>query len=525
MRFDRLPAVTILIGLLAVVMLVPMVHAIGESDWRSARSFLYAAIFSMFVAGVFSQLLNPMGAALPARRDIFRLILAWTCLPALAAIPVAMITPALGAGGAYFEMVAAMTTTGGTAYGPLMEVPPTIHLWRGLVGWYGGLITLIAAYVIMAPRRLGGFEVSLSSHSELMDGRPVDLHIGAGDVHARLFRALRVILPAYLGATFLIMVLFASLDRPGVAAAVHAMSVMSTSGISPYRGGMGELGNYWIEAVAVVFMIAAATRLLYARASQTGREFNWREDPELRLLLALVLIVTATLFLRHWVGVLTISGGAGEASGFEALWGAFFTAVSYITTTGFESHAWTTARNWSGHDNPALVLLALCAVGGGAATTAGGIKLIRAYALIRHGLRELERIAQPHSVAGAGQQQRGLRREGAFIAWAFMMLFIVSVLILVLALTVSGLSFDRALVAATAAISNTGPAMVMVFDEGGGFDKMNAASRAVLIAGMILGRIETLALIALLNPDSWGRFSIRTKNAGKIATDSPDSYP
>ena len=521
----RLPTLSLLILVLAALMCAPIIHAVTESDWRSARSFLYAVLVSLFCAGISAQLLNPMDANLPARREIFRLLLSWSFLPVLAAIPLTMVTPTIGVGGAYFEMVAAMTTTGGTVYGPLVEVPRAVHLWRGLVGWYGGLLTLIAAYVVLAPRRLGGFEVTLSMRRELMTSRPVDLSLRPAALPSRLSRALRVILPIYVGLTLLAGLLFSALDTPGLVSAVHAMSLVSTSGISPLREGIAALGNPWIEVLALGVMVLAASRLLYARASQTGHIVGWRDDPELRLMVILVLLVTATLFLRHWLGVLTIDGELGEADGFAAFWGALFTSVSYITTTGFQSFAWESARDWSGHDNPGLVLLALCAVGGGAATTAGGIKLIRAYAMIRHGMRELERIAQPHGIVGAGGRLRGLRREGAFIAWAFMMLFMVTLLAIVLALTLTGMSFHHALAAAVAALSNTGPALAMVSDTGDGFEVLGPWARSVLVVAMILGRVETLAVIALLNPDSWGRFSIRTKNSGKSSAESPQSQP
>ncbi|HAG25807.1 MAG TPA: hypothetical protein DCK86_03150, partial [Rhodobacter sp.] len=39
------------------------------------------------------------------------------------------------------------------------------------------------------------------------------------------------------------------------------------------------------------------------------------------------------------------------------------------------------AQAWSGLDNPSLILIALAVMGGGVATTAGGIKLLRAAAL------------------------------------------------------------------------------------------------------------------------------------------------
>ena len=42
--------------------------------------------------------------------------------------------------GAWFEMIAAFTTTGGTAYAEPDRVPASVHLWRGMVAWFGGLV-------------------------------------------------------------------------------------------------------------------------------------------------------------------------------------------------------------------------------------------------------------------------------------------------------------------------------------------------------------------------------------------------
>ena len=45
-------------------------------------------------------------------------------------------------------------------------------------------------------------------------------------------------------------------------------------------------------------------------------------------------------------------------------------------------------------------------MGGGIATTAGGVKLLRLYALYRHGLREMDKLIHPtqRRAAGAGRR-------------------------------------------------------------------------------------------------------------------------
>lgn len=517
---SRVPVIALLIGVLALAMLVPAIQAATEAEWRAARGFLYSSIFCLFVAAGLAVLLPPMGPREQARRELATLLLAWLLLPCFAALPLILVTPWIGTGGAWFEMVAALTTTGGSVFRDPELVPPAIHLWRGMAGWFGGLLTLLAAYAILAPRRLGGFEV-MSAAEMAGEGRAVDLRLPSAPFENRLNRALRTIMPVYLAMTAVLALLFNALAEPGLVSAVHAMSIVSTSGISPVAGGLGAARNFWVEAAAAIFMVLAATRLFYSRASQVGRRTTWRTDPELRLMGILVLLATLALFLRHWVGAFEQQAPGGVLNGIEALWGAAFTSLSFLTTTGFESAAWYTARDWSGHANPGMILLALCAIGGGAATTAGGIKLIRAYAMIRHGTRELERIAVPHSVAGAGLGSRGLRREGAMIAWAFMMLFSLAFVATLLLLTLSGMDFAQALIAATAALSNTGPAYAMVAEEQGGFARLDIVQQLILAAAMLLGRIETLAAIVLLHPDSWARFVSRGKRTGKDAVESP----
>src|SRR5690606_33215929 len=137
--------------------------------------------------------------------------------------------PRIGVLGAWFEMVAAFTTTAGTVYRDALLVPDSVHLWRGLVGWFGGLLTLLSAYAVLAPRRLGGFEV-MSAAELAAEGRAVDLRLPAAPFDSRLNRALRTIVPVYTAMTATLALLFNALAEPGLVATVHAMSIVSTSG-------------------------------------------------------------------------------------------------------------------------------------------------------------------------------------------------------------------------------------------------------------------------------------------------------
>ncbi|MEM9060204.1 MAG: potassium transporter TrkG [Pseudomonadota bacterium] len=517
---DRVPVISILIGLLGIAMLVPCIQAATVGEWRSGRGFLYPALATILAALSLAVLLRPMRRRETPQHELLTLLLAWILLPIFAAVPLVLLTPSIGLVGAWFEMMAAFTTTGGTIYPRADAVPHAVHLWRGLVGWMGGLLTLVAAFVILAPRRLGGFEVMAAARG-VSGPRAIDLRIADVSIQVRVTRAIRTILPYYLAATGLLAIAFNAFDKPGLVSAVHAMSIVSTSGITPLPEGFAAGRSFPSELVAFLFLVLAATRLAYAGATRTGGKWQWHQEPEMRMMAALVLLSTFLLFVRHWVGVLTIDDDVSGIDGFTAFWGALFTSLSYLTTTGFESFAWESARGWSGLDNPGLILLCLCMIGGGAATTAGGIKLIRAYALIRHGARELGRIAVPHSVAGLGAGPRALRREGAFIAWAFMMLFLIALMATVVGLTLTGIRFENALIAAVASLSNTGPAYEMIAGGTSKLSDFGAVQQGILAAAMLLGRVETLAFIALFSLGVFGGAGARENSSGKSRTISP----
>ena len=177
--------------------------------------------------------------------------------------------------------------------------------------------------------------------------------------------------------------------------------------------------------------------------------------------------------------------------------------MSFLTTTGFESKAFPTVMDWSELSSPGLVLVGLALTGGGIATTAGGVKLLRIYALFRHSERELERLVHPSSVGGSGQEARRIRRQGAQISWVFFMLFALSIIGTMVALSLTGVQFENAMVLAVASLSNTGPLVELAAETPISISGITDGAKFVLAIAMVLGRLEALAIIALFNPDLW----------------------
>lgn len=506
MSWRGYPVFGIFLFLLAGMLLAPLLLAVNLGLWAEAQAFGYSFVFTTIAALLLTLAYAGRVSPAEARAEFLTLAGVLVLGPALAALPIYFALPQVPFEAVYFEMVSAFTTTGASIFDRPGELPPPLNLWRVLCGWLGGLIALIMAFALLAPRNLGGYEVrgALDRGGSVGRLRGMPKWAGgqkreaAGD---RIASAVRSIVPVYLTLTGMLTLCLMMVGQEPFKAFTSALSLISTSGFQVTDDGMFADVGAKGEVIVVFFLVAAASRHLYRRErSLTERIGRFRADPETRVLIFVVVLVSLWLFLRHFFGALDLSAEGDIIDPLAALWGGFFTALSFAVTAGVPSDSWEAARSWSGLGNPGLVLMGLAIMGGGIASTAGGIKLLRAYALFKHGEREMERLVRPSSIAGSGVAKRGLRREGAQIAWVFLMLFLVTLAATMLALSLTGLRFELSLAAAVSALSNTGPVFSFAIADGSWRTTLTPEARAILVAAMICGRVETLALIAMLNP-------------------------
>ncbi len=194
---------------------------------------------------------------------------------------------------------------------------------------------LATAFAILAPLNLGGFEISQAAASRRDGGRSGTIEEGSH----RVLRSLRRIAPIYAGFTgVLALLLILAGDRPFIAVC-HAMATLSTSGISPVGGVSGTQSGRVGELAVALFLLPAV--------SHRGLSFGpWRRrgprlsDPQIQLMLISVVGITFVLFLRSFLGAAEIDRQDNLVAALQAIWGSLFTVLSFLTTTGFESHDW-----------------------------------------------------------------------------------------------------------------------------------------------------------------------------------------
>lgn len=517
--FSRLPFLVILCALAALSMFLPAAHATILADHSVARGFFYSALAILMmttmvaIASAAPRVLsapNSVGRApIGARSPIVAMIAGYAALPFLLAIPLVQMRLPIQFPAAWFDMVSAFTTTG-AAPGYPEALPPTITLWRGLVGWMGGLYILVMASAVLLPMGLGGAEIVSAKTTGPSQGR----HITASKTIAeRVLGTAATIFPIYGALTLVIWIALTSAGESSFSALITAMGVISTSGIAAEAGAVVQNSGFVGEVILVLGLTVALSRHLLPQGAQMGAQMAQQKrhsfqgaqrqaqfyDPELRLGLAIVLATSAALFVYHWIGRTPQT----DATMLRAIWGGMVLALSFLTTTGFETQSTQVAMNWAGLQSPGMLLMGLAIMGGGAATTAGGVKLLRIYALMRHGERELERLVHPHSLGGAGQDARFIRRTGALNAWVLFMLFAVTIGVGAALMSLTGLGFDASVTFTIAALTNTGPLATSLPDLPLSYASLSGLQMVVLGVLMVAGRLELLVLAAVLSPSTW----------------------
>ncbi len=146
--FPVLNVLSVLIVVFALAMLVPLGVSLMYGD--AARHAHYGAVLITFVSGATLWVLTRSSRAELQTRDGFLLVaLVWTVLPAFATLPLLIHMPDLSFTDAYFETVAALTTTGSTVLSGLEKLPPSINLWRCELQWLGGMGIIVLAVAIL----------------------------------------------------------------------------------------------------------------------------------------------------------------------------------------------------------------------------------------------------------------------------------------------------------------------------------------------------------------------------------------
>ncbi len=473
------------LGVLALLLCVMAGTAFLIGELTLSGAFFYACLMTIFSAGFLVLGFGGSSNRMKRSDTTILMLLIWSLLPVFAAFPFYVSGEYPTYVHAYFEAVSGLTTTGATTVDDLSKLGSSTLIWRAVLQGFGGALTLLTAVLVLAP-----FDAATSPSNSTIPGYE------QGDLPKSIISSVREILPIYLTIIGFVLVFLWLAGLPGQDALIYAMTSVSTGGFTARNGGLSAYESQTAELIVIIGMILGATSFLAHRSSMLRLPAGGHKDTrESLIVMALVPVSSLSLFLIMWMHELPMG---------EALRHSVFRAVSLLTTTGFDSAPATAPVV------PSVFALALIAVGGASFSTAGGIKLFRVSTMFVQAHRELKRLIHPHGISSAKAVGKTFDIQIMKSIWALFVVFLVAVGAVALVLGLEGESYNTAITAAVAALSNAGPALGMTLDAGGGpaegYASMSAVSLISLCIGMILGKVEFLTVLGLAG---WWWHSLR----------------
>ena len=434
--------------------------AFGEvlQGWK----FLQSAALVGFFAGCMVLSTRGRAGEFGKHESYVFVVLVWPLLAVAGAMPIYLTTPHFGFFPSYFEAVSGLTTTGATMFDLPDAAPGTVLLWRALMQWLGGFLSIVLVVVILTHLNIGGLEIFQNA-----------LPSGEGRaLSARLAQTAKDLSLVYVIITFLCALALFIAGMSGFDAICHALSTISTGGFSTRFGGIASYNNGWIELVLIIFMLVASLNFTLHWGLFQGRWWNYARNREARYLIY-VLIASLLIF-----AVFLFARGSGRFD--TDLRDGTFAIVSMISTTGYFSTS--DLRNLP---VPVVMFGLLVALGGATGSTTGGLKLLRLAILLKHALRELQRLSHPHGVVSVKFGRRRLTENAIGSIWAYFFLLILVLAGLTLVVSLTGVDTDVAMSASLAALSNAGPFLELIAPSG--YFDLPLPAQVYLTVGMILG--------------------------------------
>ena len=174
-----------------------------------------------------------------------------------------------------------------------------------------------------------------------------------------------------------------------------------------------------------------------------------------------------------------------------------FHTVSTVTTTGFGISDTST---WS--FSISFLLLIGAFIGACSGSVGGGVKSWRVMIMLNHAYSNIVKMIHPNSVVTLKVGTKSVDDNVATSVWGFFSIYVISFVILLMAVLISGLDLETAFSAVGACLNNLGPGLGLVSEN---YSEINSFAKGVLAFSMLLGRLEIFTLLIILTPIFWAK--------------------
>lgn len=345
---------TIILGLGVVLLLPLLLLPIYPSEVGDIKFFIIPSIISIILGYIMRKNIKlAKDVTLTIQEGGVIVIFSWIITILISALPF-MLSGQLNFTQGIFESVSGWTTTGLS----VVDVTESSHiflLWRSLMQFFGGAgLAVVMLSAIIGPHGLGLYEAEGRSDKLLPN----------------VTRSTKVIMAIYSSYVLAGIILYIIAGMDWFGAINHSIAALSTGGFSTEVNSIGAYNSLSIELITMILMIAGTINFAAHFLLLRGKFKKFLKIGEIRFmffLFSLSIPIVAFISLRGLYG--SLSKGIRVAA---------FEVISALSTTGFSTVGY---GDWNYF--AVFILIILMIIGGGAGSTAGGIKQYRIYVMIK----------------------------------------------------------------------------------------------------------------------------------------------
>lgn len=430
-------------------------------------AFLIPGLISVLLSVIISNITPSNGREEPftAKRGSITVLFIWLYSFFIGALPF-LFGNQLTFVQALFESVSGWTTTGLSVM-DVRVVPNVFLFYRSFMQYCGGLgFVMVMVMVIQGKQAMSLYNA---------EGHPDKLAPNLGKTARTIFAMYMIYL--IIGTSAYIL-----FGMPVFDAVNHAMCALSTGGFSPQYDSIGAYNSLAIEAITIFLMIIGTTNFAVLLLLAKRKFKQVTRVSEIRFLF-LLLIITVPIVAGSLASQLYLSFG-------EGLRLSLFNIVSALSTSGFSTMSYT---QWPSFSIGMMIVLMI--IGGGIGSTAGGMKLTRAYLMLRILQENIKgRVSSTRTISnptfyraqGKTHIDKSIVSDTVGFIFCYMIIFITGSLLITLSASCSlsdaMFEFASSLGTVGLSIGITGPTT-------------NNMTLIIEMIGMLLGRLEIFIVI------------------------------
>ena len=465
---------------IGIMFIIPVIAAFALKEQSEIMPFIVTGVVSVIIGLLFS--VNKADKKdidnIKKSESLTIVFFAWLLFGLICSIPYMFYHFSLT--NAIFEAMSGVTTTGATIIKDFSLYPKTLFFFRSLTQWFGGM-GIVVLFIAVLPK------IAVAGRQMFYAEIPAPTEDKATP---RIRYTASWLWGLYLTFTLLEMTILHYLGLDWYHSLVASLSTIATGGFSPLSNSIEGYNNPAVSICILAFMfIAGVNYIIIYRSLKNKNLKSFIKSEEFKVYLGV------TVFLGLFLATSLYINSHYEIK--QAMLNSFFEILATMTSTGFA------VDNYINWDATSKVILFIAFFTGGCATsTSGGIKIIRWVFVAKYLKRELNKIIHPQGVYPIKLEGNIVNNDIASQMIAFIVFYLVIFAIGAFLIVLIENNTTVALSASAAAIGNIGPGFGSIGPLND-FDSLNVISKWIIMLLMLIGRLEIIPFLAIMNKDLW----------------------